>query len=312
MTGPMPPLKDRTKPQSEPVQTGRTKQKLTRKSKNEEVVIRVGAKIDHQAVESAKLESEFLELGDAQHRVIRIAKTGNVILDVRFENTRACTKSIPSETIQKLKMLNSPYPSTRVFYRVSLDVLKQHSKYFDQLLGSDVFEEGRTISSKFDHFTQENVDPSTLLASELPKIEIVDEDEATRTMGRESIFQDMLCIMHGEGHSSKSITLLYLAILVVMADRYDCMTTVARYITSKFSAFRYPQTLEKTSEEVIRQKILVFYHTNQAMRFFPATKELISRGSSRWSIYEAIDSDFGAAWWDLPEDLEGINCDRLV
>ncbi|KAB8300115.1 hypothetical protein EYC80_000345 [Monilinia laxa] len=245
-----------------------------------------------------------IHVDGTEHKVVDIGGGGDVILEVLFENTKACTKSIPKETIEKLRISKTPFPSARVFYRVRLDILKKHSKYFQHLLGSDTFGEGRAISANSAELSLTGKDPSKLPAEELPRIQITDEDDATRTIGRETVFRDMLKIIHGTDHSTKLITLLYLAILVVMADRYDCMATIARYIAGKFSNFRYPPTVDKTTEEVVRQKILIYYHTNQALRLATATKELIVRGSSRWSIYEEADSSFLAAWWDLPEDLE--------
>ncbi|KAF7907382.1 uncharacterized protein EAF01_004969 [Botrytis porri] len=257
------------------------------------------------SADAAPIEAaECIQVDGVEHKTVNIGTGGDVILEVLFENTKACTKSIPNETIQKLRISKSPFSSARVFYRVRLDTLKKHSKYFEHLLGSDTFGEGRAISARFAELSLSSKDLSELPAEELPRIQITDEDDATRTIGRETVFKDMLKIIHGTAHSSKSITLLYISILVVMADRYDCMTMIARYITGKFSSFRYPPTLDKTTEEVVRQKILIFYHTNQALRLSAATKELILRGSSRWSIYEETDSDFLAAWWDLPEGLE--------
>ncbi|ESZ99398.1 hypothetical protein SBOR_0160 [Sclerotinia borealis F-4128] len=248
--------------------------------------------------------ADYIHVNGTEHKVVDVGSGGDIILEVMFENTKACTKSIPNETIQKLKISKTPFPLARVFYRVRLDTLKKHSKYFEHLLGSDKFGEGRAISAKFAELALSSKNPSKLPAEELPRIQITDEDDATRTIGRETVFHDMLKIVHGMDHSSKSITLLHIVILVVMADRYDCRATIARYITGRFSNFRYPPTLDKTTEEVVRQKILIFYHTNQALRLATATKELIARGSSRWSNYEEAGSDFVAAWWDLPEDLE--------
>ncbi|QSZ35015.1 hypothetical protein DSL72_007877 [Monilinia vaccinii-corymbosi] len=248
--------------------------------------------------------ADCIHVDGTEHRVLDIVNGGDVVLEVVFENTKACTKSIPKETIERLRISKTPFPSARVFYRVRLDVLKRNSKYFEHLLGSDTFGEGRAISAKFAELYLSGKDPSKLPAAELPRIQITDEDDATRTIGRETVFRDVLKIIHDIEHSSKVITLLYMAILVVMADKYDCMAKITRYIAGKLSNFRYPPTLDKTTEEVVRQKILIFYHTNQALRLATATKELIIRGSSRWSIYDEADSNFLAAWWDLPEDLE--------
>lgn len=244
-----------------------------------------------------------LRIDDTIHKVIEIRATGDVILDVTFENTNACTKSIPSDVIQKFRSSKSPTPSARVFYRVRLETLKKVSKYFTHLLGSDVFGEGRAIKDAFTKLAQSNIKPSETEAERLPRIKIVDEDDATRTMGREHVFRDMLRIIHGAEHLTKPITMTYLSVLVIMADRFDCLAPVQRYVTGTFSNFKYPLTVDKTTEETLRQKILIFYHTNQAVRLAAATKELILRGSSRWVGYEE-NASFTTAWWDLPDALE--------
>ncbi|KAK6610991.1 hydroxyproline-rich glycoprotein [Botrytis cinerea] len=230
--------------------------------------------------------AECIQVDGAEHKIVDIGTGGDVVLEVLFENTKACTKSIPNETIQKLRMAKSPFPSARVFYRVRLDTLKKHSKYFERLLGSDTFGEGRAISARFAELSLSSKDPSELPAGELPRIQITDEDDATRTIGREIVFKDMLKIIHGIAHSSKSITLLYISILE------NSQTSDTHQLSTK------------PRKKLCGRKILIFYHTNQALRLSPATKELILRGSSRWSIYEETDSDFLAAWWDLPEGLE--------
>ena len=245
------------------------------------------------------------QIDDTEYKVVEIRATGDVILDVMFENTNACNKSIPSDAIQRLWASRATIPSVRVFYRVRLETLKKHSKYFTHLLGSDVFGEGRAIKDIFDGLAQSNLKPSEVEPGRLPIIKIVDEDDATRTMGREVVFRDMLRIIHGAEHVTKPVNMIYLSILVVMADRYDCSAPVTRYVTGTFGSFKYPQVLDNSAEEVLRQKILIFYRTNQAGRLAAATKELILRGSSHWVAY-AENPAFSTAWWDLPDRLEGM------
>lgn len=239
------------------------------------------------------------------YKLVEIRATGDVILDVTFENTNACTKSVPGDAIHKLRTSKAAITSVRLFYRVRLETLKKHSKYFDHLLGSDVFGEGLGIKDAFSDLAQSGLKPSEIEPVRLPRIKIVDEDDATRTMGRELVFRDMLQIIHGAEHLTKPIGMNYLSILVIMADRFDCSAPIARYVTGTFGGFRYPQTLDNSAEEVLRQKILIFYRTNQAARLAAATKELILRGSSRWAAYDE-NSAFSTAWWDLPDGLEGI------
>ena len=106
-------------------------------------------------------------------------------------------------------------------------------------------------------------------------------------------------------HTTKPTNLQSLTILVVMADRYNTVPPIARYFQKMFINFKYPVTVDKKAEESLRQKILIFYHTEQSLRFTAATRELILRGSSRWAGGEESENDFQTAWWDLPDGLEG-------
>ena len=90
-----------------------------------------------------------------------------------------------------------------------------------------------------------------------------------------------------------------------MADRFNTLPAVTRYVQKTFSSFKYPATVDKNAEEVLRQKILIFFHTQQMIRFAGATKELISRGSIRWGSVLDTSPIYQTAWWDLPHGLEG-------
>jgi len=139
-------------------------------------------------------------IDDKTYPVIEIRSTGDVILDVSFENSNACTKSIPA------KISKSPIPS-RIFYRVRLETLKKSSKYFQHLLGS-TFAEGVAIADTFAQLAKSNLNPSEVETEKLPRIKIIEEDVATKTIGRETIFCDMLRIIHGAVCGYRSIRLL--------------------------------------------------------------------------------------------------------
>ncbi|RFU27721.1 hypothetical protein B7463_g8625, partial [Scytalidium lignicola] len=251
-----------------------------------------------------------LRIGETVHELVEIRATGDVILDVTFENTNACTKSIPGDLIQQLRTSKTPITSSQVFYRVHLNTLKKHSKYFQHLLGSDAFGEGRLVATKLTELSQANIKLSEAEPNQLPRITIVDEDDATRTIGREVVFRDLLNIIHGARHASpsKHITVTYMGVLVVLADRFDCISLVTPYLTGTgpLAKFKYPSTygVEKSAEEVLRQKILIFYFTNQSAKLVSATKELIIRGSYQWTEYGLNSPVTSATWWDLPDSLE--------
>lgn len=131
-----------------------------------------------------------------EYPIIDIRATGDVLLDVRFDNTNACNKSIPTDLIRQLRTAKAVIPSARAFYRVRLDTLKKHSKYFAHLFGPN-FAEGSLVTEAFEALAKAGKNPTEVPAEDLPRIKIVDEDAATRTLGRETVFRDMLRIMHG-------------------------------------------------------------------------------------------------------------------
>lgn len=96
-----------------------------------------------------------------------------------------------------------------------------------------------------------------------------------------------------------------LVVLVLMSDRYNVTKTVTRHMQKVLVSHKYPVTQDKSGEEVLRQKIIIQYHTDQGMRFTGSTKELILRGSIRWTDTPESGSEYQAIWWDLPYGLEG-------
>ncbi|KAG9239099.1 hypothetical protein BJ875DRAFT_263675 [Amylocarpus encephaloides] len=251
----------------------------------------------------AEVQPSEIHVDGAAYEVEDIRSTGDLILDVSFENSYACNRSIPTDDLRKIKITKSPIPSPRIFYRVRLDTLKKSSRYFEHLLGPS-FAEGASLAKGYADVAKIGLNPTEITADMLPRIKIVDEDMATRTIGREKIFGDILRIIHGAEHTTKPINLNTLTVLVVLADRYNALPSVALYFRKSFINYKYPVALDKKSEEMLRQKILIFYHTEQSLRFTAATKELILRGSSRWNGAEERENDFQTAWWDLPDGLE--------
>ena len=248
--------------------------------------------------------------------LVQIRATGDILLDVEFENTKKANKSIPKDALRQLRTAKQPIQSTRVIYRVRLETLKKNSKYFTHLLGSEAFAEGLSVTKQLSNIEKAGQTASELPPNALPRVQIRDEEDATRTYGREIVFRDLLQIMHGAEHLTKIITLHYLTVLVVMADRFDCLNSssnsanttnpISRYFHSNFKKFKYPATFDRLHEEDLRQKIYIYHNTQQDFAFEVATKELILRGSSQWSPVEEENLATSAMWWDLPGGLEGI------
>lgn len=238
--------------------------------------------------------------------MVEIRSTGDILLDVAFKNTSQVTKSIPKDALRTLRTKKLPIPSPRIIYRVRLETLKKHSEYF-QILLKPQFAEGLAVAEAFARFKEQNEEPANVVAERLPIIKIVDEDVATKTFGRETVFRDLLRVVHGTAEPlTTPFTTQCLVVLVLMADRYNLVPYIAKHFQKTLLNHKYPipVSMDKNAEEILRQKILVQYHTDQGPRFTTATKELIIRGSFRWNGYEDTSAELQTPWWDLPHGLE--------
>lgn len=252
--------------------------------------------------------------------MIEVKPKGDIILDVTFETSPETLRRSRKAALAASRKAGSSAtpppnlkPKVRAAYRVSLGALKKHSKYFDNLLSNSHFREAKLITDAHDLLKARGSIPAEADASELPWIPIADDDEATKTAGREHTFEDMLRIIHQEPPKTTRITMSYVTTLAITADRFDCTTVVSRCLSTDLK-FKWPVTNSRPMqddtgratdvEQVLRQKILVSWLLGQPMRLQQATRELIMRGSSHWSAFYNDDADTTAAWWTLPDGLE--------
>ena len=137
-----------------------------------------------------------MRVGEQEYPLLDIRSTGDLVLDVSFKNTAECTKSIPKDALRELRSKKSPLPSPRILYRVRLETLKRHSEYFRTLL-TPPFAEGVLVEETLSRLSKSNRNLTEIEAEQLPRVKIVDEDTATKTVGRELIFRDLLLVIHG-------------------------------------------------------------------------------------------------------------------
>lgn len=238
--------------------------------------------------------------------------SGDILLDVTFDNTYCRRSLLNLGTGQQPRFSNVPLsPKTiqneRIVYRVQLEILKKTSKYFERLLTDTRFSEAKTISTAFEALKSKGIRPSDALVEDLPRISIKEDSDATQVSGRSGVFSDLLRILHGQDTTSK-LSMPYLAILAVMADRFDCAPTIGRY-TRGARRIAWPQTTGQmtfNTEEVTRMKVLVAWYLEDMGQFGKSTKELIMRGSLRWSGRGDHEQDQVGVWWDLPDGIEGL------
>lgn len=256
--------------------------------------------------------------------VVNVTDTGDIILSVTFETSpetlKKSRKAALTASHKPLCTNGSPAPrqpilkpKVTIAYRVSLDMLKKHSKYFANLLTNPAFSEAKLISTTLADLASRKVKPSEADPAELPRVKITDDDEATQSAGREHVFEDMLRIIHQVPVKTTRVVMTYVSTLAILADRFDCGGPVSRALTD--IKFKWPLTNTRPyvdeagrvteTEKVLRQKILVSWLLGQPMRLHQASRELILRGSRLWSPY-GEEEDLPGAWWNLPEGIEGI------
>lgn len=84
----------------------------------------------------------------------------------------------------------------RLAFRVDSAALRRHSRYFDSLLGDARFREGREVAAALAALALET-NPRDVDPARLPRVAVVDDDQATRYARREAPFADLLRALHG-------------------------------------------------------------------------------------------------------------------
>lgn len=272
--------------------------------------------------------------------VINIAPRGDILLKVTFitskEAIRAAKRSgqprpghRPPAPVTQQQPAPLRNPEVTYSYRADLGVLKKHSEYFRALLDENgPFTEARLVAEALEALTLRGTKPADVESvAELPSVDITDDDDATRSAHRHGVFADLLRILHGKPAITKPASMLYVVTLAVLADRFDCVAPVSRYLSSELK-FKWPASKIKPSagrddenaigiggprlenEEILRQRILAAWLLDQPLKLHAATRELIMYGSKRWaqdSVAEEQDDGEDEklpVWWDLPDDLE--------
>ncbi len=256
-------------------------------------------------------------------RVVNVAIDGDIVLDVTFETSLETIKKHRKAEAAALRNTRTPKqpaaPTSsstrvRVAYRLSLEVLKRSSKYFANLLSNPQFREADAIGSAHAKLRAMKIQPREAGVDSLPWVAVADDDEATKAAGREAAFEDMMRILHRKPVKENRATMAYATTMAIIADRFDCVAVVARALNTDLK-FKWPLTSTRPLvddagrptdvEQVLRQKILVSWLLGQPMRLQQSSRELIMRGSSLWSVYHEPDTVSTAAWWNLPDGIEG-------
>ncbi|KAL1903408.1 hypothetical protein Sste5346_000034 [Sporothrix stenoceras] len=145
--------------------------------------------------------------------MMTISSRGDVVLDVLFETsretlrtTRKNAKAASKSYISAASSASASATGTSVLkpqlpmaFRVESAALKKNSRYFANLLGDTRFKEARTVEEGLAALALDDIKPADADISRLPRVHIDDDDEGSRTAGRELVFAELLRILHWDG-----------------------------------------------------------------------------------------------------------------
>lgn len=198
------------------------------------------------------------------------------------------------------------------FFRVDSKRLRSVSPYFEVLLGDDRFKEGALLRNTHEKFREEGIEPSEAPANKLPRITIVEMAQMVPSApGTDHPMNDFLRILHGLGISYAIPKLSYLAGLASLADRFDCLPVVGKFVKERGFLLarehksKKSKSWEDISEQGLRQRILVGWLFDDPVWFRDGSYQLIVKGSRRWSDVEGLFKSDQSLWWSLPDGIEG-------
>jgi hypothetical protein len=238
-------------------------------------------------VPRSQIKHPLYTMSDDDGDPLVIVASGDLILDVAHEDN-----------------------GQRYSYRVDSKTLQENSRYFENLL-SDRFSEGQQLSAALEALRLSGYsDIAEVSAEVLPHISItnIGRIAISKSSAVRNLLADFLRAIHGFDLAVSSPPVANLANLAVVADRFDAVACLSRFVQRR----KYTQLIDAKSkgksnpaltEERVRQKLLVgllFDHPPWVTKY---SKHLIMRDSSQWR--PGVEEDHSKAlWWDLPRGVE--------
>lgn len=210
------------------------------------------------------------------------------------------------------ELLLEVYDETRnesFVYRTGIEQLRQSSPYFASLLDPHKFGEGTRVAERLKQLKEQYGNVLEAPVEELPRVKVLDVGRISRVNSIKNLFMDFLNVLHGLELSTSAPPVGNLANLAVVADRFDALPTLTKFVRCK----RFLQTIDAKSkgkttivpEERARQKLLIGLLFDHPPWVSIYSKRLIIGGSVRWKV-DAEDDIEAAIWWDLPRRIEGM------
>ncbi|KAJ4987107.1 hydroxyproline-rich glycoprotein [Stagonosporopsis vannaccii] len=216
-----------------------------------------------------------------------IARNGDLILDVSQEES-----------------------SRQYSYRVDSETLQRNSRYFENLL-SERFSEGQKLAAALKELNLAgHATPEDAPLQVLPRISIVNAGRIaiSKASSIRNLVADFLRAIHGLDLAVPNPPVANIANLAVVADRFDAVDCVARYVQrKKFLHLTEAKSKGRASpaltEERVRQKLLIGLLLDHPPWVTRYTRHLIIRDSAQWRP-DAEEDHTKALWWDIPNGLE--------
>ncbi|KZF23937.1 hypothetical protein L228DRAFT_236919 [Xylona heveae TC161] len=201
------------------------------------------------------------------------------------------------------------------FFQVDSQCLSRVSPYFETLFHPTKFHEGATLSEARLHLHESHKNSERAAVESLPRVTLEELGHLTSTRPSDRVVADFLRLLHGYDLPDlpKEISALkYAATLLILADRFQTISTVAPHVQHGKLAQALDRKLKASktlqfNEERERQKLLIGLMIGHFPLVQRSSKALIINGSTMWDPEEEEEQDGEEdvdMWWDLPNGLE--------
>ncbi|KAL8786257.1 MAG: hypothetical protein Q9195_008281 [Heterodermia aff. obscurata] len=207
--------------------------------------------------------------------------------------------------------VHKPGANVPYYFLVSSEVLRAASSYFRVLLDPNKFNEGASFDAALRALLEKHGNLQAISPEDLPRIKITDFGQVPKKAKLGEAMTLYLSILHKTDRFCDIPNLHPLAVMAIIADRFDTVAAIASYVigissrdhllnTSVFKDWGMGQ------EVATRQILLIAIILKIEPRKFKGhTANLIIKGSERWKVDTETTGDKGALWWNLPGNFEG-------
>ena len=207
--------------------------------------------------------------------------------------------------------VHQPGANVPHYYLVSSDVLRTASSYFRVLLDPNKFTEGASFDTALRALLDKHGSLQSISPENLPRIKITDLGQLPRKPKLNEAMTLYLSILHKTDRFCNVPSLHLLAMMAIIADRFDTVATIASYTIRVASREHLLNSGAfddwGMGQEVATRQILLIATLLkiEPKKFKGHTANLIIKGSENWKNKTEKKWDRGALWWNLPGNLEG-------